>query len=142
MNLKFKTKTQIKFRDADPAQIMYFANIFSLAHDAFEEFIVAAGYRYDEWFSKTEHLIPIRHAEADFKSPFIPGQIYDVTAVVVSLGTTSFKMKYEFTQDSRLHSVVCMVHSVLDPQSRQKMALPEIMRQRLSPYLEEERHGN
>ncbi|WP_413290009.1 acyl-CoA thioesterase [Bdellovibrio sp. HCB337] len=141
MSVKFKTQTRIKFRDADPAQIMYFANVFSLAHDAFEEFIVSAGYRYAEWFSKNDHLIPIRHAEADFKAPFVPGQTYDVTAVVASLGTTSFKMKYDFTQNDRLHSTVYMVHTVLDPKTQQKMALPEVMKKRLTPYVEEN-HGN
>lgn len=137
MSFKFQTKTRIKFRDADPAQIMYFANIFSLAHDAFEEFIVAAGYRYEEWFSKTDHLIPIRHAEADYKSPFLPGQTYEVKVAVASLGTTSFKMKYEFSQGSRHHATVYMVHAVLDPKTREKMPLPKVMRERLAPYLEE-----
>ncbi len=65
MSLKFKTQIRLKFREADPAQIMYFANVFSLAHDTFEEFIVAAGYRYEDWFSKTDHMIPIRHAERE-----------------------------------------------------------------------------
>lgn len=140
MSLKFKTQTRIKFRDADPAQIMYFANVFSLAHDAFEEFIVTAGYRYEEWFSKNDHMIPIRHTEADFKAPFIPGQTYEVTTSVASLGTTSFKMKYTFSQGRHLHATVLMVHAVLDPKTHQKMALPEIMKTRLSPYLEE-KHG-
>jgi acyl-CoA thioesterase FadM len=134
MSLKFKTQTRLKFRDADPAQIMYFANIFSLAHDSFEEFIVVAGYRYEEWFSTDHHLIPIRHAEADYKAPFIPGQQYDITAEVANFGKTSFKMKYTFEQKGRLHATVHMVHAVLDPKTKQKMALPPLMVQRLSAY--------
>ena len=141
MSLKFKTQIRIKFREADPAQIMYFGNIFSLAHDAFEEFIVAAGYTYREWFSPNEHIIPIRHVEGDYKAPFIPGQTYDVTVTVESLGTTSFKMKYLFEQNGRLHATVRMVHSVLNPKTKDKMPLPEIMKQRLTPYLEAT-HGN
>lgn len=136
MSLKFKTQTRLKFRDADPAQIMYFANVFSLAHDTFEEFIVATGYRYEEWFSKTAHMIPIRHAEADYKASLIPGQIYEVTAQVASFGTTSFKMKYVFSQNNRLHATVYMVHAVLDPKTKDKMPLPDLMKTRLSPYLE------
>lgn len=136
MSLKFKTQIRLKFREADPAQIMYFANIFSFAHDTFEEFIVAAGYRYEEWFSKTDHMIPIRHAEADFKAPFVPGQTYEVTAQVASFSTTSFKMKYTFSQNNRLHATVQMVHAVLDPKTKDKMPLPEVMKKRLSPYLE------
>jgi YbgC/YbaW family acyl-CoA thioester hydrolase len=135
MSSTFKTQTRIKFREADPAQIMYFANVFSLAHDTFEEFIVEAGYRWEEWFSADQHMIPIRHVEADYKSPFIPGQLYDIEASVESLTSTSFKMKYVFTNNNRLHATVSMVHAVLDPRTKQKMALPALMVQRLTPYL-------
>src|SRR5437868_4021429 len=124
MSLNFKTQIRIKFREADPAQIMYFANVFSLAHDTFEEFIVAAGYKYREWFSPDHHMIPIRHVEADYKAPFVPGQTYEVTAVVAHIGETSFKMAYKFEQNGKLHATVFMVHAVLDPQTKAKMALP------------------
>src|ERR1700692_3840663 len=116
MSLKFQTKTTITFRQADPAQIMYFANVFSLAHDTFEQFIVAAGYTWEEWFSTNTHMIPIRHAEADYKAPFRPGSTYDVTAEVAALSTTSFKMKYSFSKDGKLHATVFMVHAVLNQQ--------------------------
>lgn len=135
MSLKFQTQIRLKFRDADPAQIMYFANIFSLAHDAFEEFIVKAGYKYDEWFTKDHHMIPIRHAEADYKAPLVPGNVYTVSVQVINLGTTSFKMKYSFESQGKLHATVQMVHAVLDPHTKQKMPLPTVMRQRLSTYL-------
>ena len=136
MSLKFKTQIRIKFREADPAQIMYFANVFSLAHDVFEEFIVAAGYKYREWFSIDHHMIPIRHVEADYKAPFLPGQTYEVTAAVAHLGETSFKMIYQFEQNGQRHATVFMVHAVLDPKTKVKMSLPETMKQRLLPYLE------
>ncbi len=97
---------------------------------------MAAGYSYREWFSPIEHIIPIRHVEADYKSPFFPGQTYDVLVSVEHLGTTSFKMKYVFEQNGRLHATVRMVHAVLDPKTKDKMPLPEIMKQRLGPYLE------
>lgn len=133
----FKTQTTIKFHQADPAQIMYFANVFSLAHDAFEEFIVAAGYSWSEWFKTSEYLIPIRHVEADFKNPFLPGQTYNISVYVESLGQTSFKMKYELTSEGLLHAKVTMVHAVLDSKTKQKLNLPEVMKSRLSPYLAE-----
>lgn len=131
----YKTKITLKFREADPAQIMYFAHVFSLAHDAFEEFIVAAGYTWDEWFKTSNYLIPIRHAEADYKNPFLPGQSYDISVGVESLGQTSFKMKYEFSAYGKIHATVHMVHAVLDQKTKQKMHLPEVMKQRLTPYL-------
>ncbi|HEY8269272.1 MAG TPA: thioesterase family protein [Pseudobdellovibrionaceae bacterium] len=141
MSLNFKTQIRIKFREADPAQIMYFANLFSLAHDVFEEFILATGYQYQEWFSPLHHIIPLRHVEADYLAPLLPGQSYEVTAMVTNLGETSFKMAYKFAQNGKLHGTVSMVHVILDPKTKAKMILPDLMKRRLSPYLETA-HGN
>lgn len=136
MNKTFRTKKTLTFREADPAGIMFFGNIFAFAHDAFEEFIVEAGYTYKEWFGQRDVIIPIRHTEGDFKAPFRPGETYDVTVRVASFGETSFKMGYVFSQNDKVHATVSMVHSVLDGKTMQKHPLPALMKSRLEPYLE------
>lgn len=141
MNKVFRTKKTITFREADPAGIMFFGNIFAFAHDAFEEFIVAAGYTWKEWFGSREYIIPLRHTESNFLAPFEPGETYDVTVSVASFGETSFKMKYVYTKGDRTHAIVTMVHSVLDGKSKQKTALPAVMKSRLEPYLESTGQG-
>lgn len=138
MNQIFRTKKTLTFREADPAKIMFFGNILGFAHDAFEEFILDAGYTWKEWFHNTDFLIPIRHTEADYQAPFFPGETYDIAVSVASFGQTSFKMKYVFSQNSKTHSVVTMVHAVLDAKTRQKTGLPFTMKTRLEKYLEEE----
>lgn len=136
--MSFITERTIRFHEADPVQIMYFANIFSFAHEAYEDFISQTGYTWSEWFKTKKYLIPIRHAEADFKSPFLPGDTYKIEVFVASFGTTSFKMKYKFTDKmtGKLHAEVKMVHAVLEANTLKKVPLPEIMKQRLSPFLE------
>lgn len=136
MNKVFRTKLTIRFRDADPAQIMYFGNLPSFAHDAFEEFIVAAGYRYREWFSKGDYMVPIRHVETDYLAPFVPGETYEVVVTVAQIRDTSFQMKYVFRQGDKVHGQVKMVHAVLDMKTRQKAQLPVQMRERLGAYVE------
>ena len=138
MNQTFRTKKTVTFREADPAGIMFFGNIFAFAHDAFEEFIRAAGYQYAEWFRQRDFLIPIRHTEGDFMIPFVPGDTYDVSVTVASFGQTSFKMKYAFTQDGRNFAIVTMVHAVLDGKTMQKTSIPFVMKSRLEPFLEPE----
>ncbi|XGC81349.1 acyl-CoA thioesterase [Bdellovibrio bacteriovorus] len=137
MNQVFHTTKTITFRDSDPAGIMFFGNIFAFSHDAFEEFIVAAGYTYKEWFGQRDYLIPIRHTEADFLAPFFPGESYDVAATVASIGETSFKMKYVFSKKAKPHAIVSMVHAVVDGKTMQKTALPPTMKTRLEKYLEQ-----
>lgn len=132
----FMTKKTLTFREADPAGIMFFGNIFGFAHDAFEEFIVAAGYTWKEWFHNQDYLIPMRHTSADFLAPFRPGETYDVAVTVEAFRETSFKMKYVFSKDGRTHAVVGIVHAVLSSKTRAKTALPESMKSRLQKYLE------
>jgi acyl-CoA thioester hydrolase/1,4-dihydroxy-2-naphthoyl-CoA hydrolase len=132
----FKTQFKVKFRDGDPAQIMYFGNLFSFAHDAFEEFIVAAGYAWSEWFRGGDLMIPIRHAESNFLAPFTVGQTYDIAVTVAQIRDTSFQMKYVFTKDGRKHAELTMVHAILDAKKMSKAELPAQMRERLTAYLE------
>jgi acyl-CoA thioester hydrolase/1,4-dihydroxy-2-naphthoyl-CoA hydrolase len=142
MNQVFLTKKTLTFKEADPAGIMFFGNIFGIAHDAFEEFIVAAGYSYREWFGQTEHIIPIRHTDANYLAPFFPGQTYQIAVTVAKIGETSFQMKYVFSQDNRNHAIVTMTHAVANKKTMQKAPLPEVIRARLQPYVETTSQGS
>ena len=136
MSKVFKTTLKVTFRQADLAGIMFFGQIYGLAHDAFEEFIVAAGFKWQEWFNTPEYIIPIRHSEADYEAPFIPGEDYDVAVSVKSLGNTSFKIQYVFTAGEKVHGRVQLVHVVMDAKSMRPIPIPGLIRERLTPYLE------
>lgn len=140
MSQIYRTQIKVRFGDADPAQIMYFGNVFDFAHTCFEEFIVAAGYTWAEWFRPTTNIVPIRRAEADYLAPFRPGEVYDVDVFVAQIRETSFQMGYRFSQEGRPHGEVKMVHAVLDRQMR-KVPLPAEMRARLEPFLAEVPRG-
>lgn len=132
----FKTTRTLTFREADPAQIMFFANIFDFAHDAYEEFVVSTGFTWKEYFQSPDYAIPLRHAESNFLSPLFAGETYEVAVSVASFGQTSFKMKYVFSKGDKTHAVVTLVHSVLDLKTMKKLNLPDNIRSRFQPYLE------
>ncbi len=131
----FKNQIQIKFHQADPAGIMYFAQIFTLAHDTFELFIQKAGYSWAEWFKENKYVVPIRRAESDYQRPFQAGETYDIDVVVAQFSTSSFQMHYTFKHGSHVHAVVKMVHTCLDKKSFQKIDLPGEMKSKLLPFL-------
>ena len=136
MAVHFKKDFQVRFREADPAGIGYFANVFSFAHDAFEDFIQAAGFTWKEWFLTKDYIIPIRHTECNFTRPFLPGDVYQISVSVAKLGDSSFQMKYQFLQGANLHAEVRMTHVFLDYKSKQKIPVPELVRNRLKVYLD------
>ena len=133
---KFQTTLTVRFRDADPAQVMFFGNLFDFAHDIFEQFIMAAGYKYQQWFSRGAYMVMVRHAEADFRAPFRPGTTFDVIVSVAQIRQTSFQMRYVFAKEGKVHGQVLMVHAVLDSSTQEKAALPPLMRERLTAYLD------
>jgi acyl-CoA thioesterase FadM len=132
----FQTKIKIRFRDADPAGIMFFGNVLGLAHDVFEEFITANGIPWDEWFRQKDWACPIRHTEVDYLAPFLPGTEVVVDAKVQKLGQNSFGMHYEFrTLKGQLCARVQMIHTFVDQKSFQKTEVPTKYRQLLEQYL-------
>ena len=137
MAAHFEKEIQLRFREADPAGIMFFGNIFGLAHDCFEDFIQAAGLTWNEWFHPNRgYIVPIRHAECNFLNPFRPGQKYTVRASVFNISNSSFQMKYTFFSDSKICAELKMVHTFVDSNSQQKIAVPEPIRKIFLPYLE------
>jgi acyl-CoA thioester hydrolase/1,4-dihydroxy-2-naphthoyl-CoA hydrolase len=132
----FQTKVKIRFRDADPAGILFFGQILGIAHDVFEEFIVANEISWNEWFKPEKLACPIRHTEVDFMFPFLPGHEYEATAKVQKVSQSSFNMHYEFRNgDGRICARVQMVHTFVEQQSFQKAEFPERYRQIFEKYL-------
>ncbi len=138
MSKTFKTYRKIKFHEADPAGIVFFANILTIAHETFELFIQDTGLSWKDWFQPKDYYVPIRHIECDYKIPFLAGQEYAITAAVSRIGETSFQMRYVFSQNSNTYAEVKMVHSLIDPVHKQKMQIPESLKKRLSPYYTKE----
>jgi acyl-CoA thioester hydrolase/1,4-dihydroxy-2-naphthoyl-CoA hydrolase len=142
MPKKFEKQIQIKFREADPAGILFFGNILALTHDVFEDFVPATGLTWSDYFKAHDYIAPIRHAEVDFLSPFRPGEKYLASVSILRLGDSSFQAKTVFTQStaqgSRVHAQVTTVHTFLNAQTFQKISVPEKFRHALAPYLETE----
>lgn len=127
----FKKSIQVRFRDCDPAGILFFAQIFSLAHDCFEDFINQSGIGWKTWFEERKYLVPIRQTEAQYFRPLVAGQEYEVTADVKKIGETSFQMFYSFSDSKNTHAEVTMVHAFMDPTTLKKMAIPEEIKLKL-----------
>lgn len=137
MSLHFEKIYRLKFRETDAVGIMYFANIFSIAHDTFEEFLLHMGYTWKEWFAQKDFIMPIRHTEADYRAPFFPGQDYLIRCQVDRMGETSFTMIYEFynADKTQLHAIARMTHAFADAKTKKKTAIPELFIQRTKPFL-------
>lgn len=134
--MTFKTPIQIRFHEADPAGIAFFANAYALAHSAYEKFVTEAlGFKWAEWFENETWGVPIRHSECEHLVPMKPGRTYDVVIKVEKLGESSLTLKYAFQEAGRDHAIVTLVHTFIDVKALKKTTVPDLVRDRLKPYL-------
>ncbi|HYZ88296.1 MAG TPA: thioesterase family protein, partial [Myxococcales bacterium] len=110
-------------------------NIFVYCHEAFEELLRAVGIPLETIISSREQIIPLAHAEADFKKPFRVGVLVTTRATVAQIGDRSFRMQYEMADEKgELLARATTVHVAVDPASGRSTALSPRVREALARH--------
>ncbi len=120
----FEINYRINFFDADPAGILFFANIFKIAHSAYEKFYDSLKLKHN-YFNDNNIVLPIIHSQADFKMPFLPGDYVNIYVVVSKLKKSSFELTFNFfNKEKKIAAVVKTVHVAVTKKDFQKTELP------------------
>ena len=123
----------VRLHDSDAAGVVFFANVFRIAHDVYEQFLKQLGYSFPERFAGGDFIIPIAHAEADYLRPLRVGDMVEITAAVAEIGDSSFIMKFQIVDsENRLLATVKTVHVAVDGRTFHRMTLPEDFKKRLA----------
>ncbi|NET48602.1 MAG: acyl-CoA thioesterase [Merismopedia sp. SIO2A8] len=125
----------IHFHDTDAAGVVYFANVLSICHEAYEASLIAAGMNLQQFFGDRHRAIPIVHATVDFFQPMFCGETYIVSLVPQQLKPSEFSITYtlyaQVAEDTEpLSNVIAKAHTrhvCIDPQQRIRLALDETM---------------
>ncbi len=125
----FEYRTTIKIHEADAAGILFFANYFKLAHDAYETFMESRGLGLGKVLKDESFLLLIVHAAMDYKISLQTGDNVLVKLSVKKLGNTSFVLGYEIYRDNNdseleLASSGETVHVSIDTGTGDKIPLP------------------
>ena len=140
MNL-YKREIYIRFREADPAGILFCGNITNLLHDSFEDFIAFIGVPWNEYFSCQDYHFPVHHLDVKFLNPFFPGEKYNVEISVREIREHSFQLGYRFLSlNNQIHAEAASVHvslkSSLKLKNTEKTPIPSFLRNPLQKYFE------
>jgi acyl-CoA thioester hydrolase/1,4-dihydroxy-2-naphthoyl-CoA hydrolase len=133
----FTNTIQLRFRDADPAGIIFFGNVYKIAHDTYEDFIGYLGFEWDEWFQNPDWAVPIRHSSCEHLVPLKPAHTYDVEVWVDRISKSSFTVKYVFVAEGITYCEVSLVHTFYNKRARTKMSIPSEVLDRLEAYRRE-----
>lgn len=128
----FNYNYKIKFSNCDPGGVIYFAEIFDIAHEAYEAFLIEAG-SMKNYFDDKLVAIPIIKAEAEYKSPITMHELIIISIKVKKVGESSFVLNYLFNNESgKIKAEVTTVHVTIDKKTGDKIKLPSELREYFS----------
>jgi acyl-CoA thioesterase FadM len=125
----------IPFYDADPAGILFYGNVFKIAHGCFEQMLGDLGIEWKDWFQSKNWGAPIRHCSADFRAPMRPGEIYQVTLNFKKMSESTLDLYFEFLNGAEVCCSVEMTTCFIDIKTFKKIPVPNQFREKISKLL-------
>ncbi len=132
----FRTSVKVRFSEADPAGVLFFARYFHKAHEVLEEFVTAAGIPWEDWFGCGDYVIPLRRAEAEYLAPLRPGSEVRAELAVEEMGRSKvgFLVRLlgpEGEPACRIRMTCVFVRT----KDFRPVSIPPSIREKLRPYL-------
>ena len=129
----FRHKLTVPFQDIDAAGIVFYAHLFRYAHEAYEQFMREAGCSLHQLLADGAYLLPLVHAEADYRRPMRHADELHIELRLKRLGQTSFTLGYRvLAQDQSEHATLETVHVAIDRATHRAMTLPDSLRKALA----------
>lgn len=126
--MPFIYKRVIRFSDTDAAGVVYFANMLSICHEAYEASLIAANINLKLFFSNPTAAIPIVHASVDFSRPLFCGDEINITVQPRQLSIDKFEINYQVLGlNKQLMAKAITRHVCINPASRNKQGLASEM---------------
>lgn len=125
--MSFTWERTIHFRDTDAAGVIYFSNVLSICHEAYEASLSITGIELRTFFNNSEFAVPIVHANVDFFRPLFCGDQTIVKLIPRRSSSTKFEVSYEiFVPDSeKAVSRALTRHVCIHPLHRKQRDLPQ-----------------
>ncbi len=134
MSKQFDFTTTIKLHQTDAAGLLFFGRQFDIMHDAYQAMFSAIGFGLFDIVLTKPWLLPIVHAEADYKTALATDEEVTISVGVEKIGRHSFILRYVIRRDGDNVGSGRTVHVVMDKLSRAKTPVPNRLRAALEPY--------
>lgn len=127
--MPFSYDYTIQFRDTDAAGVVYFANIISICHIAYESSLVRSGIDLKYFVANSEFAVPITHVSADFFKPLFCGDRITIQLSISSINSCKFAIEYQIRSTENLTRLATAItnHVVINPLTRKQQELPQIL---------------
>lgn len=125
----FTHSLRVRFQDVDAAGIVFYAQFFVYAHEAFEEWMRDAGLTISEMLNSGDLGMPLVHAEADYRSPVRHDDLLEIGVEVERLSerSVSFRIPIRGANGGE-KAVVRTTHACIDRKTFESVAWPAAQR--------------
>lgn len=126
--MAFTYNRTVRFQDTDAAGVVYFSNVLSICHEAYEASLAVSGINLKFFFSQSTVVIPIVHASVDFLRPMFCGDELQIQLTPQKLGEAKFEIAYQIVATSSSEQPLAQAstkHICINPTTRAKTQLPE-----------------
>jgi 1,4-dihydroxy-2-naphthoyl-CoA hydrolase len=125
--MPFTYNRTVRFQDTDAAGVVYFANVLSICHEAYEASLAASGINLQTFFNNPASAIPIIHASVDFRRPMYCGDYLLIHLIPQQIDDNKFEISYEIVaslSEQQLAKAVTR-HICIQPVTKTRILLPE-----------------
>lgn len=113
------------FNLSDPAGILFFQNIFTLAHQALEDYIKQSDIGWNNWFQNPKWAVPLVHCDSSFFVPIKSGENIKIELFLDKTTKSSLTFSYKFFQFQQECCIVTTTHVFVNKESQTKMEIPK-----------------
>ena len=140
---KFTIEERVRWGDVDAASIIFYGSYIRFFEIAETELFRSVGMPYGKVFDELDIWLPRVHLECDFHRAAQLDDLLEVSVYVGNIGRTSLRLNFEVrrkTEDGTIEKdLMATAHFVLVSTNRiglKPIAVPEILRHALGPYVE------
>ena len=120
----------IRLADTDAAGVVYFAQVLSLCHEAYEDSLDKFGVNFKEYLDNFSTVIPIVHADIDYYKPMFWGDHIFIEIKPIQLSVNSFEIDYQIFSHNPTPQEIAVAntkHVCINYVTRKRTPLPESM---------------
>ncbi len=121
----YKYETVIRMHHTDAAGLVFYAEVFVLAHECYESFLEEQGMSLASML-EGDYIAPIVHAKADLKAAMRMSDRITIEMELARTGKSSYELAYIFTnQQGKITAETTTIHAVIDKNTYQPIKIPE-----------------
>ena len=137
--MSFTKTTLVRFRHCDPAGIVFYPRYFEMLNDLVEDWFKSMDWNFESLHLDKKQGVPTVKIETEFISASRLGDELAFELELLNLGTSSFELGYSAVckDELRLRATAKLVYISDNGISIQSMPIPDVLRERMLPYLVE-----